>query len=89
MAEPNPPRPHPGTTNPPVPDSAPMPTKAGRNMGVVATAIVAVLLALGLVVVDTAGGLDGWARLVYLLPALLFAGAGSVRLREAATSGRR
>jgi hypothetical protein len=75
--------------NPPVPEAAPMPAKAGRNMGVAATAIVSVLVALALVVVDTAGGLDGWLRLLYVVPALTFAAAGLVLLREAAISGRR
>jgi hypothetical protein len=75
--------------HPPVPDSTPMPTKAGRNMGVAAVVLVSVLVALALVVVDTAGGLDGWRRLLYVIPAVTFVGAGLVLLREAATSGRR
>jgi hypothetical protein len=89
MAEPNPPRLHPGTMNAPVPDTPPMPTRAGRSMGVGATVLVSTLAPLALVVVDTAGGLHGWWRLLYAVPAVPFLAAGSVLVREALASGRR
>jgi hypothetical protein len=89
MAEPNPPRPHPGDTVAPVPDSPPMPAKAERNIGVAFLAVAGGILLLALVVIDTAGGLHGLRRIAYVAPALLLVAAGLVLLREATTSGRR
>jgi hypothetical protein len=89
MTEPIPPRPHSGETHAPVPETAPMPTKAGRNIGVAALGVLGALSLLALVVVDTAGGLHGLRRLLYVIPALLLASGLAVLLREGATSGRR
>jgi hypothetical protein len=89
MAEPNPSREHSGELNPPVPEATPMPPVGGRNVGVAATAIASVLALLALVVADTAGGLDGWWRLLYVIPAATFAAAGLVLVREAVHSGPR
>jgi hypothetical protein len=89
MAEPNPPRPHSGETQPPVPEAAPMPTKAARNIGVAALGVLGALALLALVVVDTAGGLAGLRRLLYAIPAVLLVSGLLVLLREGATSGRR
>jgi hypothetical protein len=89
MAEPNPPRPHSGETHAPVPEAAPMPTKAGRNIGIAMLAGLGALALLALVVVDTAGGLDGLRRVLYLVPAALLGSGLLALLREGAASGRR
>jgi hypothetical protein len=89
MAEPNPPRDHPGETTPPVPEAAPMPTKAGRNIGIATLAVLGALALLALVVVATAGGLHGLRRIAYLVPAAMLGAGLLALLREGATSGRR
>ena len=65
-----------------------MPTKAGRNIGVAMLAGLGALGLLALVVLDTAGGLDGARRLLYAIPAALLLTGLLLLLREGATSGR-
>jgi hypothetical protein len=89
MTEPIPPRPHPGETHAPVPETPPMPTKASRNIGIAALGVLGALSLLALVVVDTAGGLHGLRRLLYVIPALLLGSGLALLLREATASGRR
>jgi hypothetical protein len=89
MAEPNPPRDHSGETTAPVPESPPMPTKAGRNIGIAVLGALGALLLLALVVVDTAGGLHGFRRIAYLVPAGMLGAGLLALLREGATSARR
>jgi hypothetical protein len=89
MAEPNPPREHAGELHRPVPLEAPMPAKAGRNLGVAVLAILGCIVLLLLFVLEGAGAMDGARRALYAIPAVLFGAAAAVALREAKVSGRR
>jgi hypothetical protein len=66
-----------------------MPAKAGRNLGVAVLAILGCAVLLLLFVLEGAGAMDGWRRALYAVPAVLFAAAAAVMLREATISGRR
>lgn len=89
MTEPLETKEHAGEFHRPVPDEAPMPTKAGRNVGLGAIAALALLGVLLCVALTSAGWLRGWWLLLYLIPGAVLAATSFAFAREALVSGRR